>query len=116
MFCYFHINFVEFWNNFVVELSEISGHSIPFGIIITVKTNGGGIDMSKIKFYYVKYKSMKLILGFSNYNFDYYSQYLNGGIMLILNNDLKDKSKLLHKIIRFKDLKRNMNKKSTSLH
>lgn len=58
--------------------------------------------MSNIKFYHVRYRNIKLILGISNYNFNYYVQRIRGGIMLIVNENLgsKEKNKLLHKIIK----------------
>ncbi|MCD2345831.1 hypothetical protein [Clostridium guangxiense] len=58
--------------------------------------------MEKTKFYHFKYSGRKIILGYCNYSFDWYTIKKNGAIIIFINNNLdnKLKSKILHKAIR----------------
>lgn len=67
--------------------------------------NPGG---NKIKFYHIKYKKLKIILGYCNYSkFNWYAIRKSGYIIICLNYKLNRnlRSKLLHKSI--KKIKRN---------
>jgi|GEM_PF-1132080 len=58
--------------------------------------------MEKTKFYYFRYRGMKIILGYCNYNFNWYAMKKKGTIIIFINNNLdnKLKSKVLHKVIK----------------
>ena len=59
--------------------------------------------MEKIKFYKLKYKTKRIFLYYCNYkNFEWYCTKAKGVTIIYMHNDysLKDKSKILHRVIR----------------
>lgn len=58
--------------------------------------------MDNIKFCHVKYKDIKITLGASNYNFQYYTQYYKNNIILIVNRNIDaiSRRKILHSVIK----------------
>ncbi|EDU35765.1 MULTISPECIES: hypothetical protein [Clostridium] len=56
--------------------------------------------MGKVKFRKIKYKKIKIIIGYSEYKFNYYEQKYKGKVILLINKNFKDKSRILHKVIK----------------
>lgn len=55
-----------------------------------------------MKFYKIRYKNKRILLGYCDRNFEWYCTKIKGVIILCINNNLslQDKSKILHNAIR----------------